>query len=124
MKPADLATIAARRQRMRELARADRALHGRYHSAEEFLAAVEAFWGRDGYVTAADGRVHVACCPSCRPRSEPSWMRYPIVVGDSPGGGWTCFPSCGCSPSAIARALLEAERRRLASEIADLGEAA
>ncbi len=51
-------------------------------------------------------------------------MRYQIVVGDNAAGGWTCFPTCGCSPTSIEKALLEAERRRLVSEIADLGEAA
>jgi hypothetical protein len=109
---------------MKELARADRALHDRYVDIAAFLQAVRRFWPVDGYRTAADGRTHVVCCPACRPRMQPSWARFPVVVSDGPGPGWSCFPSCGCSPTAIARALIAAERRELDAELARLAEPA
>lgn len=106
------------------LFRVDRAPQERYPTAEDFLAAVDRYWGVRGHLTAPDATVHFAACPRCRSRSRPegdSWLRWPLLVWAHDGPRrWGLLATCGCRPAAIVATLINAERAALDLEVIEL----
>lgn len=80
------------------------ALSARYRTAREFLAAVAASYGPNGYREMSPGRWRAAClaCRSKGLRDEAD--RRPLCVIEE-GDGWSVIPVCRCSEADILAAL-------------------
>jgi hypothetical protein len=87
------------------------ALTDRFATAAEFLAALDAFWGRNGYRSLDHEGRWLGACPACRSKSRSGESeRFPLAVIEE-GGHWTVGTRCGCSEARIVAALTEGESR-------------